>query len=242
MMRGRGRAASTRDGASCDEASQRRGRRQDEDRLELPEWAPVRSLSRRVLVPVTVFILLAFTAGTTVPFLLGWVGQQTFEALGLAGIFLANFIGSATLFLPVPGVTAAGQALIIAGAQTFPIPAVIVVGVLGMTLGETTAYLAGYAGRSATEDREVPLKGTRAGEWLLKAARFIERHMNRHGFITLVLVSAIPNPLFDVAGITAGAVRMNYLRFLLAVGIGDVIRASLLILLGEAFLRYTDFF
>jgi beta-N-acetylhexosaminidase len=60
--------------------------------------------------------------------------------------------------------------------------------------------------------------------------------MARYGFATLLVPSAIPNPTFELAGITAGAVRMNFWRFLLAVGIGKTIRAILLVVVGDALL------
>jgi membrane protein DedA with SNARE-associated domain len=51
----------------------------------------------------------------------------------------------------------------------------------------------------------------------------------------------VPNPFFDVVGITAGATRMNFFLFLVAVGIGDSIRIALLIYLGDQFIDFTDF-
>lgn len=66
--------------------------------------------------------------------------------------------------------------------------------------------------------------------------------MARWGFLTLLVLSAVPNPLFEVAGITAGAVRMNFWRFLLAVAIGKTIRALVLVFLGNQFLGSTGVF
>ena len=60
--------------------------------------------------------------------------------------------------------------------------------------------------------------------------------MARYGFATLLLLSAVPNPFFEFAGITAGAVRMNFWRFLLAVGIGKTARVILLVIIGQALL------
>ncbi len=52
--------------------------------------------------------------------------------------------------------------------------------------------------------------------------------------MTLLVLSAIPNPFFEFVGITAGAVRMNFWRFLVAVGIGKTIRVILLVTVGKA--------
>jgi membrane protein YqaA with SNARE-associated domain len=56
--------------------------------------------------------------------------------------------------------------------------------------------------------------------------------MERYGFATLAILSAIPNPTFEIAGITAGAVRMNFWRFMAAVLIGKNVRGLLLAYLG----------
>ena len=60
--------------------------------------------------------------------------------------------------------------------------------------------------------------------------------MARYGFATLLVLSAVPNFFFEFAGITAGATRMNFWSFLLAVGIGKTIRVILLVVLGDALL------
>jgi membrane protein DedA with SNARE-associated domain len=57
--------------------------------------------------------------------------------------------------------------------------------------------------------------------------------------MTLLVLSAIPNPFFEFAGITAGAVRMNFWRFLVAVGIGKTIRVILLVTVGKALVDWT---
>ncbi|MCH7953800.1 MAG: hypothetical protein IIC25_07910, partial [Chloroflexi bacterium] len=53
-----------------------------------------------------------------IPVAFGWLGEEQFNDFGYVGIFAANFLGGATGFIPVPGLTAAGQALIIAGSDS----------------------------------------------------------------------------------------------------------------------------
>jgi membrane protein DedA with SNARE-associated domain len=224
---GRGRTA-------AEERAEERPEKEDGDQLQLPEWFPVESVSQKKLTIGALALVVVFFIGGTVSFAMGWVDQESLERLGIPGVFIANFIASAVVLIPVPGLAALGQALIIAGAETMWVPGVYVAGVLGMTLGESTAYLAGYGGRNVAEERKLPLEGTKFGKWSKKAGAWIDRTMKKHGFIMLVVFSAIPNPFFDIVGITAGAVRMNYLVFLLAVGIGDTIRVGILIFAGRA--------
>jgi membrane protein DedA with SNARE-associated domain len=203
--------------------------------LDMPSWVPSERIPRRLLTGLLILVLILALVGTALPFATGWVGESDFEEFGYAGIFIANFLGTVTGFLPVPGLTAGGQALIVAGSQTLFVPAVVVVGASAMTLGESTAYLTGAVGRGILEEREMPLKG-RAGQVMSRMASWVDWMMARYGCLTLLVLSAIPNPFFEFAGITAGAVRMNFWRFMLAVGIGKTIRVILLVIIGDALL------
>src|SRR3990172_3667606 len=176
--------------------------------LDMPSWLPSEKLSRGLLVGIAVVAVILLIVGTTLPFAIGWLDQGDLEAFGYPGIFLANFLGTATVFVPVPGLTAAGQTLIVLGSDTLFKPGVVLAGAAGMTLAETTAYAAGAIGRGGAEERKMPLGG-RLGRWLHRAADWIDWLMGRYGFATLLVLSAVPNPLFEFAGITAGAVRMN---------------------------------
>jgi membrane protein DedA with SNARE-associated domain len=200
--------------------------------LDMPSWVPSDRIPRGVLIAGLVAVLLGVLVLTIVPYSLGWITREDFEKFGYAGIFVANFFGTATGFIPVPGLTAAGQAMIVAGSQELFVPGVVIAGASAMTLAESTAYLTGSIGRGIAEERE-PMRG-RLGEWASRAARWVDWLMVRWGFLTLLVLSAIPNPLFEFAGITAGAVRMNFWRFLVAVGIGKTIRVILLVIIGDA--------
>jgi membrane protein DedA with SNARE-associated domain len=207
--------------------------------LDMPSWVPSDKIPQRVLMIGFGVALVAIFAATALPFALGWLSSDSFDNFGYPGIFLANFIGTATGFIPVPGLTAAGQALIVAESRHLFAPAVIVVGASAMTLAESTAYLTGVVGRGIAEEREMPLKG-RLGLLMHRAAGWVDWLMARYGFLTLLVLSAIPNPFFEFAGITAGAVRMNFWRFLLAVGIGKTIRVILLVIIGNALIDAFD--
>ncbi|HEU4759851.1 MAG TPA: VTT domain-containing protein [Dehalococcoidia bacterium] len=203
--------------------------------LDMPPWLPTEKVPRWAMVAAAAAFVLALVVGTTVPFALGWLSQGDLKSLGYPGIFLANFLGTATVFVPVPGLTAAGQTLIVLGAGHLFKPGVVLAGASGMTLAESTAYLAGAVARGVAEERQMPVGG-RVGQWLHRAADWIDWLMARYGFATLLVLAGVPNPLFEFAGITAGAVRMNFWRFLLAVGIGKTARVILLVIVGQALL------
>jgi membrane protein YqaA with SNARE-associated domain len=205
--------------------------------LDAPSWVPVEKFPRGLVIGVLAVVVIVVVAGTAIPFSLGWLDQDDLEAFGYPGIFLANFFGTATVFIPVPGLSAAGQALIVAGPRELDLhPAgVIVAGALGMTLAESTAFAAGAVGRGMIEERRMPVGG-RIGGWMSRMASWIDWLMARYGFATLLVLSAVPNFFFEFAGITAGATRMNFWRFLTAVAIGKTVRVILLVIIGDALL------
>ena len=147
-------------------------------------------------------------------------------------IFITNLASTATFFVPVPGLTAAAQALIIDQGDKARFPWLIgAAGGLGMALGEITAYYGGYLGAEMMRGRDLPGPKQFHGT-IQRVVRTIDWLMNRWGMATLFVLSALPNPLFEIAGLTAGSVRMPFRRFLGAVTAGKIVRGILLAYLG----------
>lgn len=129
-----------------------------------------------------------------------------FESYGYLGIFIISLLGNATVILPAPSLLAVG-----AGGGIFNPLIVGLVAGPGEALGELTGYLAGYGGRAIIEDGEMHVR--------------LERWMERRGGLVIFLLSVIPNPLFDLAGISAGSLRFPIWRFLLACWLGKTLKA-----------------
>ncbi|MEE9324838.1 MAG: VTT domain-containing protein [Dehalococcoidia bacterium] len=150
--------------------------------------------------------LLVITAVFAISFVLFILGREiTPKDVGYLGVFLATLLGNATIILPLP----AGAAVIAGGALLSPI-LVALVGGVGATLGELTGYGAGYGGKAIFEKRDIYRK--------------IEGWMHAHGTIVLFVLSIIPNPFFDIAGLAAGSVRFPLWRFFLVVWAGKTIQ------------------
>lgn len=142
------------------------------------------------------------------------------KSWGYAGVFVINLVGSASILLPSPAVASVlgGGALL---SDFLGVPAFIWVGLiagLGEALGEFSGYAAGYGGRIIFERRPEYER--------------VHRWMERHGTASMFLLSLFPNPLFDLAGVAAGAVRMPIRRFFLAVLSGKVIKDIYLAAIG----------
>lgn len=164
-----------------------------------------------------------------------WIdlSQERFATFGYGGVFIANLASTATVFIPVPGLTAAGQALIIQqGAILNPI-GVGLLGGTGMALGEVTAYAAGAVGSEVAREGQLDVP-RRLRPVVHRIIRWVDWLMDHYGFVTLLVLSAIPNPAFELAGITAGAVRTRFWVFMAAVLIGKNMRGLALAFLGNA--------
>lgn len=104
---------------------------------------------------------------------------------------------------------------------------------LGTALGELPPYFvakaASVAGNTNEELEELEKSGSDSIVDKLKL--FIYKSLKRYGFITVLLCASIPNPLFDLAGITCGHFGIPLKTFLGATIIGKAfIKANLQVL------------
>lgn len=160
------------------------------------------------------FFLLLMTAGTIwLAFNPEWVLR--FRGLGYGGAFFLNLIASASIFLPIPGLPLS----MAMGTALNPYLLGIVSG-LGSAVGELSGYAAGASGRTLV------LSGGS-----VHSAR-IEYYTRRYGSWTIFVVAALPIPLFDAAGVVAGAIRMPLWLFFMATAAGKILKYTIAILLG----------
>jgi membrane protein YqaA with SNARE-associated domain len=169
-----------------------------------------RLLGLAALVLLTVVSLGAYRVAQALP------ESPLFLSLGFLGVFLLTMMCSATLFLPVP----AWGAVTAAGAFLHPVLLGLAAGA-GAATGELTGYIAGRSGRLIMNGGSERVVG-----WL-------RSHFERRAFLTLFLLSAIPNPLFDVAGLTAGSLGYSPWRYWLAVAMGKSLVYTVLALGGQ---------
>jgi len=151
-----------------------------------------------------------------------WIeGLRGYGALGYVAAFGITALANASVVVPVPY---PGLIALMARVLDDPV-GVAIAGAAGSTLGETTAFLVGRAGKTAVED-------TRFYRWLKHQLRTPWRAM-----IVLFLLSAPPNPFFDVAGLTAGSLGVSFRVFLIATFAGRIIKLLFFAGLGQQLLR-----
>ena len=135
--------------------------------------------------------------------------QLTLTQAGYGGIALASLIASAGLIIPVPAL----GAVCLGGA--FALNPVIVGLVAGSaeTVGELTGYLFGYSGQGMVQRSRLYL---RLETWMRRREWF--------PLALLFLLSLVPNPVFDVVGLAAGALRVPIWKFLSTVWVGKTLK------------------
>jgi membrane protein DedA with SNARE-associated domain len=198
---------------------------------------PIGRLPRRVTIAIGAALVAGSTAAGIAAWIFDWLDEESMEDLGYLGIFISNFLPHVSVLLPLPGLTAVGHALIIWGAEELNPVAVVVIATVANTVAEWTSYVAGARGKTAAEERPVSLPGL-PGRWLRRSWELAEWFMARAGFMTLLVLSAVPNPVFEVTGIIAGATRMNFLKFNVALLIGHFIRVMVLVIVGREVLDW----
>ncbi len=159
----------------------------------------------------TVLLILAISVAVY----LVWDRVEHPGSIGYPAIFLMSLIGSAAFLMPAPGIVL----VITAGGTLDPIMVGIVAG-LGAAIGELTGYAAGLSGQNMLVNNRL--------YW------HFERWMQKSGTMVVFVLAAVPNPLFDLGGFIAGALRMPVWRFVLGTWMGKSLRFALLAALGAA--------
>lgn len=170
-------------------------------------------LSKRTLNIIRAVVLLAVIA-LTVFLVIEREEIQALKAYGYPGIFLFSILANATIFVPVPGVIFTSAM----GAVFNPLFVSIAAGT-GAALGELSGYLAGFSGQAVVEGSE---RYQRVVRW-----------MEKYGGITILVLAFVPNPLFDLAGIVAGILKMPIWKFLIYCIIGKILKMMIFAYAGD---------
>jgi membrane protein DedA with SNARE-associated domain len=142
------------------------------------------------------------------------LGTDDLERWGYGGLFLIALLRSASVVIPVPApglIFGAGALLDSAWGVPAPILVGLVAGV-AESFGEMTGYAAGMGG------------STLARKSRLYAG--VKRRVQKQPFTTVLVLSLFPSPVFDVAGLAAGASRIPIRLFYPPLLIGKIARAT----------------
>ena len=136
------------------------------------------------------------------------------ERFGYAGIFLVSIFANATIIIPLPGIALTSAM----GAVFHPFWVAVAAG-SGAAIGEFSGYLAGFSGQALIEDA--------------RAYERVTNWMKKYGDVTILVLAFIPNPLFDMAGMVAGALKMPWSRFAIFCAAGKILKMLVFAYLGS---------
>jgi membrane protein YqaA with SNARE-associated domain len=165
---------------------------------------PKRRLSKPVLNLIRIAVLLLVIV-LTIILVIEREQIQKLQAYGYPGIFLVSILANATIIIPVPGVMFTSAM----GAVFNPFFVALAAGA-GAALGELSGYMAGFSGQAVVENSK---NYERVVKWMLK-----------YGDVTILVLAFIPNPLFDLAGMVAGVLKMPVVKFLTYCVIGKILK------------------
>jgi len=176
-------------------------------------WEP-RGVKRWILLTIVVVLVAVLSYAT---FRLSDYFEG-FERYGYIGAFLVAFIGSSTVIFPVPSFVVIWA---MAASPAFSWAWVGLVAGIGGSLGQSTAYLAGYGGAAVIAPEQ--------SGWYQRA----ENWMRRYGGVAIFFLALVPLVPFDLIGIAAGTLRYSFWKFLTANLAGRLPRT-----LAECYLAY----
>jgi membrane protein DedA with SNARE-associated domain len=148
-----------------------------------------------------------------------WIGS--YDGLSYGGLMLVAMVSGLSFVIPGPSVAG----VLVGGATLNPWLVGLCMGV-GSAIGEMPGFAAVHLNADARVVRKV------------FGARFLTRWMVRHGPLTIFLLAAIPNFLFDVGAMVAGANRMKFNTFFFSTLFGKIVRFTMAALLSSQLARF----
>jgi membrane protein YqaA with SNARE-associated domain len=137
---------------------------------------------------------------------------------GYPGIFLLSILANATVLLPAPGVLF----VFAMGAVFNPFWVAVAAGA-GSAIGELSGYLAGFGGQIIVQNNSTYQRIT---TWMQKNPRI--------DLLMIFVLAFLPTPIFDLAGIAAGALRIPVYRFLIVCWLGKTLKMLVFAYLGAS--------
>ena len=148
---------------------------------------------------------MTFVVGISVLVFLLRDKAEQLQGYGYLGVFLVAFLAYATVILPAPGI-----AVVFTWGAVFHPAGIALAAGLGAALGEVSGYLAGFSGQAVIEKTAIYQR--------------ITAFMEKFGGWAILVLSALPNPFFDLAGIAAGATRIPLPKFLFWCWVGETMK------------------
>ncbi len=179
------------------------------------EAVPERTVVETILVAAVVVVLNVIVYALPIDY--GALGHYAY-----VGVFLITLIASGAFVLPIPYLPIVAKVAALVG----PAWLVVLVAALGSVIGDSTGWYVGRVGRRFVREGAVM-------RWMRRVASDPPL-----AALTLCALAIPPNPVFDVAGLGAGALHVSYRVFFVSVLVGRIVHFALVAVAGlglEAF-------
>jgi membrane protein YqaA with SNARE-associated domain len=159
---------------------------------------------------------IVFLVAFNVAVFLAPIDYSAFTSFAYLGAFVVTLLANALIAVPIPYIP-----IVVHIGATADLPALVVfLAALGSVLGESVAFLAGRAELGLVSEQPIYKRLHRVAQRPLLAGA------------VLFAFAAIPNPVFDVGGLAAGAVGVPYRLFFSAVFAARLVRIAAIVWLG----------
>lgn len=142
----------------------------------------------------------------SLPYILFSDQIREMAVVGYVGLFLACAVSNVSILIP-----SSATIIVLAAANTLNPWLSILCGGLGTALGEQSSYICGMIGTIGLD------AAAHRNRQVLDALR-------KHAFLTVFVFALVPLPVFDIAGIAAGANRMYWGKYTLAAALGKILK------------------
>lgn len=144
------------------------------------------------------------------------IDYEALKSFAYIGAFLVSLLANALVAVPIPYIPIIAHI----GATADSAAIVVALAALGSVLGESVSFFIGRAEQGLVSEHPIYRRLHRIAErkWLA-------------GLLLFALAAPL-NPLFDVAGLAAGAIGMRYRVFFVAVFAARILRFALIVWLG----------
>lgn len=140
---------------------------------------------------------------------------------GYFGIFLFSALTNATLFLPTPGLA---LVFTLGGSLNFWLVGLFAG--IGSAIGELSGYIAGFSGQPVIGRMDLYEK--------------IKPYIEKYDAIIIFVLSALPNPFLDAAGIAAGVMKIPVQKFLFWTFLGKLLKMTVVAYFGYHSIRWLE--
>lgn len=165
----------------------------------------------------SILLVLLVAAVGALPYLLFRDQIQSIAGLGYIGLFVSCVLTNASVCLPASGI-----AFTLAAATALNPLLCALIGGLGTSVGELVGYLLGRFGRRNIENIELFSK--------------IEYGITRYGYLAVFGLAFLPLPIFDLAGIAAGTVKLSPGKFFIVCTAGKISKMFLYVFILSRYL------